>query len=294
LIFSTGPVHCIITVKTLLAALAMAACLYAQPNYPTYTAVDLLNGASFQPGFAPNTIVTLFTAGGSLSWNTVALQDSDLVNGQLPTALGGVQVFVATYPAPLYYVSPTQVNLLIPSNLRPGVMNLWLTRDGASGPVVQITVNAAAPALFQTSSGAAVATHVDGSVITASSPASLGEVIILYVTGLGWVYPAGLGWDYSPSSGWTPQAGVACNEDGVQNGLLPVAAQWLCNMPQLSVSIAGTAIDPGSILYAGVTPGYAGLYQINIRLPAKFTANPEVRVSLGSSASQAGIILPSM
>ena len=272
----------------------MAACLCAQPNYPTYTAADLLNGASFQPGFAPNTIVSLFTGGGSLSWNTVAVQKSDLINGQLPTALGGVQVYIAEYAAPLYYVSPTQVNLLIPSNLRPGVLNLWLARDGASGPVVQITVNTAAPALFQAPAGVAVATHVDGSLITAAAPATTGEIIILYVTGLGWVYPAGLGWTYSTASGWTPQAGAPCSEDGAQDGVLPVAAQWLCNMDQLSVSIAGTPIDSGSILYAGVTPGYAGLYQINIRLPDKFTANPDIRVALGASVSAAGILLPAM
>jgi uncharacterized protein (TIGR03437 family) len=281
-------------VKTFVAALVIAVSLCAQPNYPTYSAADLLNGASFQPGLAPNTIVSLFTAGGSLSWNTVAVQTSDLIDGQLPTALGGVQVFVATYPARLYYVSPTQVNLLIPSYLRPGVMDLWLARDGASGPVVQITVNAAAPALFQTSAGIAVATHADGSLITAAAPATAGEVIVLYANGLGWVYPAGLGWTYAAASGWTPQAGVVCNEDGTQDGILPVAAQWLCNMQQFSVWIAGTPIDSGLILYAGVTPGYAGLYQVNVRLPAKFTPNPEIRVAVGASVSAAGILLPAM
>jgi uncharacterized protein (TIGR03437 family) len=282
-------------VKTLLAALAMAAGLTAQPNYPTYTAVDLLNGASFQPGLAPNTIVTLFTAGGSLSWATVAVQESDLINGnQLPTALGGVQVFVATYAAPLYYVSPTQVNLLIPSNLRPGVMNLFLARDGASGPLIQITVNAAAPALFQTPDGVAVATHnADNSLITASAPATAGEVITLYATGLGWVYPAGFGWTYSAASGWTP-VGAACTEDGTENGVLPVAAQWLCNMEQFSVWISGAPIDSGLILYAGLAPGYVGLYQVDVRMPASLPSNPEIRVALGTSVSATGILLPAM
>jgi uncharacterized protein (TIGR03437 family) len=268
----------------------MAASLCAQANYPNYTAASVVNGASFQAVLAPNTIVSLF--GTNLSWNTVALQESDLTNGQMPTALGGVQVFVADYAARLYYVSPTQVNLLIPSYLRPGPMNLWLARDGAAGPVVQITVITGAPALFQSPAGVAVATHVDGSLITAGAPASAGEVIILYATGLGWVYPAGLGWAYALASGWTPQAGVACSSDGTQDGVLPVAAQWLCNMDQLSVSLAGTPIDSGSILYAGVTPGYAGLYQVNVRMPNKFTANPEIRVALGASVSAAGILLP--
>jgi uncharacterized protein (TIGR03437 family) len=274
----------------MLAALAMAGCLYAQPNYPNYTLASVVNGASFQASLAPNTIVSLF--GTNLSWNTVALQESDLTNGQMPTMLGGVQVFVATYPARLYYVSPTQVNLLIPSYLRPGPMNFWLARDGASGPVVQITVNAAAPALFQAPAGVAVATHADGSLITAAAPASAGEVVILYATGLGWVYPAGLDWTYATASGWTPQAGVACPSDGVQDGVLPVAAQWICNMEQFSVWVAGTPIDSGLILYAGVTPGYAGLYQVNVRMPDKFTPDPEIRVALGASVSAAGILLP--
>ena len=276
--------------KTLLVALATAACLFAQPNYPNYTVASVVNGASFEPSLAPNTIVSLF--GTNLSWNTVILQQSDLVNGQMPTALGGVQVFVASYPARLYYVSPTQVNLLIPSYLRPGPMNLFLARDGASGPVVQIAVNVAAPALFESPAGVAVATHADGSLITASSPATAGEVIVLYAGGLGWVYPAGLGWSYNSKSGWTAQAGVACPSDGAQDGVLPTAAQWLCEMDQLNVWIAGKPIDPGLILYGGVTPGYAGLYQINVRMPAKLPANPEIRVALGAAVSAANITLP--
>jgi len=171
-------------------------------------------------------------------------------------------------------------------------LSLWLARDGASGPVVQITVDTAAPALFQTSSNLAVATHADGSVITASAPATGGEVIVLYATGLGWVYPAGLGWTYDQASGWTPQAGAPCPSDGIENGVLPLAAQWICNMQQFSVSIAGTAIDSGSILYAGVAPGYAGLYQVNVKLPQQLTANPEIRIALGDSVSASGILLP--
>jgi uncharacterized protein (TIGR03437 family) len=56
--------------------------------------------------------------------------------------------------------------------------------------------------------------------------------------------------------------------------------------------INGTALAPSSILYAGVAPGFAGLYQVDVRLPDQLPANPEIRLGVAGIMSPAGLILP--
>jgi uncharacterized protein (TIGR03437 family) len=254
-------------VKTLLAALALAACLSAQQaNAPIYTAAGIVNGASFGPTLAPNTIVSIF--GTNLSWDTVALQAGDLAGGVMPTSLGNVEVYFEGWPAYLYYVSPGQINLLVPSDLLPGTFQFWVARQGTSGPIVSVTLQSAAPAMFQYPTGTAIATHPDGSLVSTASPAASGAVITLWATGLGNTNPE------------------------LEDGVLPSSAQWLSQLNLFEVWINGAALDPSAILYAGVAPGFAGLYQVNVQLPAQLPANPEIRLVLAGTMSPAGLILP--
>jgi uncharacterized protein (TIGR03437 family) len=259
--------HYFVVVKSLLAALALAACLCAQDaNAPNYTAAGIVNGASFAPGLAPNTIVSIF--GINLSWGTRAVQASDMSGGVMPTSLGNVEVYFEGWPAYLYYVSPTQINLLVPSSLLPGTFQFWVARQGTRGPIVTVTLQSAAPAMFQISSGAVIATHLDGSVVSSDSPAAAAEIVTLWATGLGNTYPE------------------------LEDGVLPAAAQWLSQLNQFDVQVNGAALDPSAVLYAGVAPGYAGLYQVNVRLPDPLPANPEIRLGLGGVLSPPGLILP--
>ena len=86
--------------------------------------------------------------------------------------------------------------------------------------------------------------------------------------------------------------GLGATDPPLEDGMLPTAAQWLVQMGQFGVWIGGAPIDPGLILYAGVAPGYAGLYQVNVRLPTPLQANPELQVAVGDAVSPAGLILP--
>jgi uncharacterized protein (TIGR03437 family) len=259
--------HYLVVVKTILAALALAACLCAQDaNAPNYTAAGIVNGASFTPGLAPNTIVSIF--GTNLSWDTHTLQASDITGGALmPTTMGNVEVYFEGWPAYLYYVSPTQINLLVPSSLLPGTFQFWVARQGTRGPIVTVTLGSAAPAIFQTSSGVVIATHLDGSLVSSASPAVAGGIVTLWATGLGNTYPA------------------------LADGALPTGVQWLSQMSLFDVEINGTALDPTAILYAGVAPGFAGLYQVNVQLPDPLPPNPEIRLGLGGVLSPPGLIL---
>jgi uncharacterized protein (TIGR03437 family) len=265
-IFQTADTHYLIAVKSLFVAFALAAGLCAQDtNAPNYTAAGIVNGASFAPGLAPNTIVSIF--GTNLSWDTRTLEGSDIAGGVMPTSLGNVEVYFEGWPAYLYYVSPTQINILVPSELLPGTFQFWVDRQGTRGPIVTVTLQNAAPAMFEFA-GAAIATHPDWSLVSSGAPAVAGEIITLWATGLGNTNPE------------------------LEDGVLPASAQWLSQLNQFEVLINGTALAPSSILYAGVAPGFAGLYQVDVRLPDQLPANPEIRLGLAGIMSPAGLTLP--
>jgi uncharacterized protein (TIGR03437 family) len=69
-------------------------------------------------------------------------------------------------------------------------------------------------------------------------------------------------------------------------------ARPILHTADIVVALNNAPVDAGSIQYAGVTPGYAGLYQINLRLPDPLPANPEVRVWIGPQASPPSLSLP--
>lgn len=236
---------------------------------PVYSAASIVNAADNQSGaLAPNTIGTIY--GANLAFNTVAISVNDIRGGTLPTVLNGseTRVFVNNYPADLYYVSPAQINFLVPPNLLalPAIVRVVI--DSLAGPDIHVRLALAAPGLFQLDAHNAVATRPDGSVLTPSSPARPGDIAILWATGLGETRPPAV------------------------NGQLPTAAAPLVATANLSIRLDGVAVDPAAIDYAGVAPGFAGLYQINLTLPGNTGQNPEIRLQLDGASSIPDVHLP--
>jgi uncharacterized protein (TIGR03437 family) len=237
---------------------------------PIYTAASIVNAADNQSGqLAPYAIGTIY--GTNLAYSTAAVSPGDLQDGALPTVLLGASdtsVLIDYSPAALYYVSPTQINFLVPPDLLPGPVTVYVDVDTLRGPLIQMTLTPAAPGLFQLDSQNAVATLPDGSVLTPTSPAKPGNIVILWATGLGAVVPP---------------------VDGFE---LPTAAARLVAGADLSILLDGTPVDPGAIQYAGVAPGNAGLYQINLKLPLNTGNNPEIQLQLDGASSIPGVHLP--
>ena len=231
---------------------------------PAYSSDSILDGANFAPGpFAPNSFVTIF--GTDLSYYTASLPQGTTMTA-LPYELANVRVYVNNYSAPLLYVCPTQINLLVPGNLKPGTVPLYVVRQGVRGPDAMVPLVPAAPQLFASADSHVIAQHADYSLITADSPAIAGETIVVYASGLGPTEP-------NPAPGEIPK----------------YPAQ---TAGSLTVSLDGSALPQELIKYAGVTPGTAGVYQINLLLPASLGANPEIRVAMADQASRKGVILP--
>ena len=107
---------------SVLAAISSCAPLSGDVNDgPSYTAAGIVNAADNEThSLAPNTLASLY--GVRLSYVTAAISPSDIQGGVLPTVLPGtgVHVTVGNLPATMYYVSPDQINFLVPANLLPG------------------------------------------------------------------------------------------------------------------------------------------------------------------------------
>ena len=152
----------------------------------------------------------------------------------LPTALAGTTVTVDGTPSPLTYVSPQQINAQLPLDSHDSATLRITTASGFAE--IPIGVSDTAPAIFQ---GGIL--HLDGRPVSAQLPALPGETLAVYGTGFGPVDgPIGDG-TASPSS-----------------PLLHVSAP-------VSVQMGDVSLTP---LFAGLTPGLAGVYQVNVVVPA--------------------------
>ena len=191
----------------------------------------------------------------TVTTNLVAAGTAAATAGQpLPTALSDTQVLINNIPAPLYFVSPTQINVELPNGLPGGgTANLAVVRQ-STGQVygsAELQLASADPALFTANGsggGPALAVNVvDGTVNSASNPVARGQYISLYGTGEGFVPNA-------PPDGTAAQGAIASASN-----------------PQILLGPAGTTatlLPSSAVQYSGLAPGFVGLWQINVQIPA--------------------------
>lgn len=201
------------------------------------------NAAGGGTAIAPNTWMEI--KGTNLSATTRIWSSTDFVNNRMPTRLDGVSVTVNGQSAFVYYVSPTQLNVLTPPDTLPGTVSVQVINSAGASPVFTTQGQAASPSFFAFNGGSYLAaTHADGSLLGpttlfpgASTPARPGEQILLYGNGFGATTTALV--SGSPS----------------QSGVLPA-------LP--TVSIGGFL---ATVQFAGlISPG---LFQVNVTVPSQ-------------------------
>jgi uncharacterized protein (TIGR03437 family) len=212
----------------------------------TAAAIGLVANAEGESGaIAPNTWVEIKGANLAPPGDTRIWKGSDFVNNQMPTQLDGVSATVNGKSAYLYYISPTQVNILTPPDATAGTAQVQLNNNGTT---VTYTAQAAttSPSFFVVNGGPyVVAQHsADYSPVGPASlypgsttPAKPGETVVLYANGFGPISP-------SVVSGLS-----------AQNGTLS---------PMPAVTIGGV---PANVTYSGIN-GVPGLFQFNVVVPA--------------------------
>jgi len=210
--------------------------------------IGIVNAASLAPvtnPVAPNELVTLYGTG-------LAPKAAQAKSLPLPTAgLGGVEVLVNNRPAPVFYVSPTQVSVLVPSATAEAYATFQVVNGGQASNKVTLYTSPTAPGVFtlnQAGYGPGAILHADYSVVSEQSPARIGETVLVFLTGLGATNPP------VPDGAAGP-------------------AQPLSNVtdPNLQVFIDG---HDSPIAFGGLAPGLAGLYQLNVQVPTGISSGP--------------------
>jgi uncharacterized protein (TIGR03437 family) len=240
-------------------------------NASLFTAVDLnqydTGGYSFEIGIAAPTLsgsgVYINPQGvlnaASLAPFGVSLAPGEYVSifgsglGAAPTAgavpygieLNGTSVNVNGLPAPIGFVSDSQINVLIPYGATGATATIQASFNGTPSNQVVLPLAAAAPGVFSADSsgtGLGAVRHSDGSVVNSANPAKRGESIVVYLCGLGAVATP------------IPDGQASAVPDNANNKVV--------------VYIGESA---GTIAYAGLSPGFPGLYQINVTVPTTAT-----------------------
>ncbi|HYL72709.1 MAG TPA: FG-GAP-like repeat-containing protein [Bryobacteraceae bacterium] len=210
---------------------------------------------------------------------------ADLGNGRLPTNVSGVCVFVNNVAAPIFFLSPAQINFQVPQLPASGNVGVQVAIACNTPPYEIRTFSepvaavAATPEFFyfkQSPDGKnpiAAVNALNGSFI---GPAGLiagvnfvsaipGDFVILFLTGGGTTTPA-----FAPGE--------------LPGGIGNVTASTV-------ITLGGKQIAPSDFFYLGVTPGFAGLYQLNIRIPAGTPPGSQpVVLTVGGAASPAGYL----
>ena len=199
----------------------------------------VVNAASFAPVGAPLSPGGFFTLFGS------GLAAATTVASTLPfpTTLGNVQVLINNTPAPLYLTSAGQISALVPLTATGTTASIVVVNNGQRSNTAEIPLAKSSPGIFTippAGTGPGALLHANFTLVNAASPAKRGETILLFLTGLGAVTP-------------TIQDGAAA------------PSSPLSQVPgDVKVYIGGR---PATVLFKGLAPGLAGLYQINLTVP---------------------------
>lgn len=230
------------------------------PGPPLTYYQGVLDNALFAVGdpVAPGGIVAVF--GEQLADNVAQAQMLPLGN-----SLGGASVTVNGKATPIYYASPAQLNFVIPYGTASGPATVQVTRDSQPGNTVSINVQAAVPRLLPLGAGDYGIALLNNSATFAipttpgidSRPAQAGaDTVVFYALGFGQTSPAASDGEASPA-GQIASAKFVIGE----------------------TIFAGTGVTVTPV-YAGLTPGSVGLYQVNVPIPANSPKGSEIPVYL--------------
>jgi uncharacterized protein (TIGR03437 family) len=206
------------------------------PPPPVIEPNGILNAASYATDatVSPGSIASLF--GLNLATTTTLGTSTPPL-----TMLAGTELLIDGIPAPLFYVSPSQINFQAPVGISGTSAEAVVTFNGASSLAISMNVAPLTPGIFSSGTGQGAVLNQDFSINSAQNPAPAGSAIMIYATGLGPTNPPFV----------TGQAG----------GTSP---------PNLTTSTPVVLINGASaqVLYSGLAPGFAGEYQVNALIPA--------------------------
>ena len=236
---------------------------------PTISVTSVDNGASFVNGsLVPGEIATVF--GTNLTFSNGINLASSL---PLPTTFLNVQVLVNGTAAPIFAVDNVngqqQINFQVPYEIAgQSSATVQVVDNGAAGNTVTVPVLNAQPGTFvytvgSTTFGAIL--HPSYALANTSNPATAGETVLIYCTGLGAITPS------------VPDGNAA--QGATSTMIAP------------TVTIGGVS---ATIAYSGLAPGFVGLYQINVVVPSGLASGNQPVIITANGVQSNIALLPIM
>jgi uncharacterized protein (TIGR03437 family) len=227
----------------------------APSSVPIVSSGGVLNAASFAGStpVAPGSLIAIFGA------NLATGNPGQSAVAPLPIRLGATQVLLAGRALPLLFASDGQINAQAPFDLPVNVPSQLVVQTGNALSVPEpILLAPAQPAVFtQDESGQGQGVIVNGvtnALADSNAPVTGGDTLVIYCTGLGAV---------------NPPVALGAAATGPMPTVQPV-----------TVTIGG---KPAAVSYAGLTPGFPGLYQVNAVVPAGIAPSGQVPVVLSTA-----------
>jgi uncharacterized protein (TIGR03437 family) len=224
---------------------------------------------------APATLLTIFGA----NMGPAQLTGLTISNGVVNTNLAGTRVLFDGTPGNMIYTSANQVSVVAPANVAgKTIVNMVVEYNGVQTAPLAVPVLAVDPAIFSanasgTGDGAIIHAvgALNGVLVSAAHPASVGEVVSLYGQGYGAV-----------------TAATTLPDGAIVGSVLPKPTN------AISVLIDGATTTPITVTpqYAGGAPGLVnGILQVNFAIPQLAPGSHTVQLQVGSSLSQSGVTI---
>jgi uncharacterized protein (TIGR03437 family) len=237
------------------------------------------NSASYSTTNPPGSLVVIFGTNMYSKAGKVLIASSTPLSMKLQDSTDTVSATVNGLPAPIYYTTTTQMSIQLPWKTDSGTGNatVVVTRNGSASSPYQFTVGRFSPGIFtinQQGTGAAwVINNNDGSVAQPAAgwpfktivpkPATAGDNLYIYATGLGPISPA------------LTDGAASCPLSGCPSG---VVLSKTTTLP--TILINGTAIPADHLQFSGGAPKYVGVYQVNFKMPAGVSASGSTTLQL--------------
>ncbi len=225
--------------------------IFGSAAIPAISSGGVVNLASYLPSLSPGSLVSIF--GSNLSSGSGGASSVPL-----PTSVVATSVLVNGRSAPLFYISPTQINFQMPYETAIGAASVVVQTSGTASNPSSITVNATSPGLLVYGNNRLVAVNQDGSINAAGSGEAAGRTVVIYGVGLGAL------------------------DNAVASGAAASAAPLSRPRAASSLTIGGRAATIG---FLGLTPGSVGLLQINATVPALTPGTYPVILTVGGVTS---------
>jgi uncharacterized protein (TIGR03437 family) len=241
-----------VTTNAVMGMLELAGSVAASTATPIVSVGGIVNAASYASTIAPGALISIYGSNFGGATNMAP-------SVPWPALLGNTQVLLGGRPMPLYFVSNQQIDAVVPYDIAPNSAQQVIVQNGtAYSQPETVNVGAAQPGVFTqdqsgTGPGAILGQKPGGiaALNTAANPASVGDALLIFCTGLGTVSPP-------------VPAGAAASSS---------ALSYTDN--QVTVTVGG---KDGQVLFAGLAPGWVALYQVNVLVPPGVTAGPSVPV----------------